>query len=226
MKPIIGIVSKHTTKNGMRPDMAIRDELKQAIFDNGAIAIGILLPKDEVTNVGNKWSDNFTKDEYENLIAQIHLCDGIIFQGGMACDNYEMIAAKYCYEQDIPTLGICCGQNVLARALGGVTTPVANPEVHYQYMTDYVHEITINPNSLFYDIVHVDKMLVNSRHKKTIKDCPLLDKVAFCSDGYPDVIEAKNKKFYLGVRFHPESLYKTDQNMNQIFHYFIETCKK
>lgn len=26
---------------------------------------------------------------------------------------------------------------------------------------------------------------------------------------YPDVIEDKNKKFYIGLRFHPESLYKT-----------------
>ena len=27
--------------------MFIRDEIKQAIFDNGGIAIGIILPKDE-----------------------------------------------------------------------------------------------------------------------------------------------------------------------------------
>ena len=58
------------------------------------------------------------------------------------------------------------------------------------------------------------------------KDCPLLDKVAFCEDGYPDVIESKDKKFYIGVRFHPESLYKKDKNMNTIFKEFINACKK
>lgn len=88
--------------------MYIRDEVKQAIFDNGGICIGILLPKDEIYDVGDSWDNNFNEIEYENLISQISLCDGIIFQGGAACDNYEMIIAKYCYENDIPTLGICC----------------------------------------------------------------------------------------------------------------------
>ncbi len=40
-KPIIGIVSKHFLKEEIRPDMFIRDEIKQSIFDNGGIAIGI-----------------------------------------------------------------------------------------------------------------------------------------------------------------------------------------
>ncbi len=54
----------------------------------------------------------------------------------------------------------------------------------------------------------------------------MLNKVAFCGDGYTDVIEAKNKKFYIGVRFHPESLYTKDEKMNSIFKKFINTCKK
>lgn len=46
-KPVIEIVSKHYLKEQIRSDMYIRDEVKQAIFDNGGIAIGILLPKME-----------------------------------------------------------------------------------------------------------------------------------------------------------------------------------
>ncbi len=64
--------------------------------------------------------------EYDNLISQIKLCNGILLQGSGACDNYEMIVAKYCYDNNIPTLGICCGQNVMVRALGGNK----NPEKH------------------------------------------------------------------------------------------------
>ena len=44
-KPIIGIVSKHLLKDETRPNMFIRDEIKQAIFDNGGIAIGIISQK-------------------------------------------------------------------------------------------------------------------------------------------------------------------------------------
>lgn len=225
-KPIIGIVSKHFFENSIRPNTYIRDEVKQAIFDNDAIAIGILLPKDEVINIGDNWSNNFSQKEYNDLITQINLCDGIIFQGGGACDNYEMIIAKYCYENDIPTLGICCGQNVIVRALGGTTYKISNPEKHNQLTKEYVHNIKIDPSSKFYEIVKLEEIKVNSRHKKAIDKSPLLDQVAFCEDGYPDVVEAKDKKFYIGVRFHPESLYKKDENMNNIFKYFINECKK
>ena len=42
-KTIIGIVSKHyATYKSNKVDTFIRDEVKQAIFDNGATAIGIL----------------------------------------------------------------------------------------------------------------------------------------------------------------------------------------
>lgn len=108
-KPIIGIVSKHLLKNETRPNMFIRDEIKQAIFDNGGIAIGILLPKDEKIDVEDKWENNLNNIEYDNLISQIKLCDRILLQGGGACDNYKMIVTKYCYDNNIPTLGICCG---------------------------------------------------------------------------------------------------------------------
>lgn len=69
-------------------------------------------------------------------------------------------------------------------------------------------------------------MMVNSRHKRTIKECPKLDKVAFCDDGYADVVESKEKRFYMGLRFHPESLYKKDKLMNNIFAEFIKECKR
>ncbi len=225
-KVIIGIVSKHLASNKTKPDVFIRDEVKQAIFDNGAVAIGILLPKNEVLKVSDTWNNNLKQDEYDALITQINLCDGIIFQGGNACDNYEMIVAKYCYENDIPVLGICAGQNVVVRALGGTTYTISNLEKHNQPTKDYVHDISIDQTSKFYDIIGEEKIKVNSRHKKAIKDSPFLDKVAFCEDGYADVVEAKNKKFYMGVRFHPESLYRTDKNMNNIFRNFIDACRK
>lgn len=225
-KVIIGIVSKHYYKDSLRPDTYIRDEVKQAIFDNGAIAIGILLPKDEKLDVGDDWTNNLSKEEYNSLITQISLCDGIVFQGGKTCDNYEMIIAKYCYDHDIPTLGICGGQNVIVRALGGTTYNIKNPEKHNKPFDKYVHNIEIDENSKFYDIVKTKSMMVNSRHKKTLDKCPLLEKVAFCEDGYPDVVESKTKQFYIGVRFHPESLYKIDENHNRIFKKFIDTCQK
>ena len=226
-KAVIGIVSKHYAnyKNHLT-DTYIRDEVKQAIFDNGAIAIAILPPDKDIKYIENNWKEDLNEKEYEDLIYQIKLCDGIILQGGGESDNYECIVAKYCYENNIPILGICAGQNNIARALGGTTCKIDNPEKHMQMTKQYVHKIKIDKTSKFYKIIKKEEIMVNSRHKRTIKDCPKLEKVGFCEDGYADVIESKDKNFYIGVRFHPESLYIIDENMNNIFKSFINECEK
>ena len=120
-KPIIGIVSKHyATYQSIRTDTFIRDEVKQAIWDNGGIAIGILPTELKINYCGDKWEDCLSKEEKENLITEIKLCDGIILQGGVETDNYEIIIAKYCYDNDIPILGICAGQNATFSSIGQV----------------------------------------------------------------------------------------------------------
>lgn len=227
-KIIIGIVAKYRdgAEKEKRADSRIRNEVKQAVFDNGAIAIGIISPNEEMQGAGDNWLDYNELINKEDIISQIKLCDGIILQGGNANEAFEPFIAKYCYDNDIPCLGICAGQNSVVRGLGGTTFKVSNPEKHNQPNEDYVHNVHIDKSSKFYDIVKTDEIRVNSRHKRAIDICPLLDKVGFCEDGYADIVETKNKKFYIGVRFHPESLYKIDENMNNIFKSFIESCKK
>lgn len=225
-KPIIGIVSKHySTYKTEKVDTFINDDVKQAIFDNGGVAIGILPTNYQIGYCIDEWKDNLSEVEKENLISQIKLCNGIILQGGTETEEYEIIIAKYCYDNDIPILGICAGQNNIARALGGTTYIISNPEKHNKSFYEYAHNIKIDKNSKFHSIVQTEKMQVNSIHTRTIQECPSLDKVAFCEDGYSDVIEAKNKTFYIGVRFHPECLYRKDKNMNMIFKEFINACK-
>ncbi|MCX4254618.1 MAG: gamma-glutamyl-gamma-aminobutyrate hydrolase family protein [Bacilli bacterium] len=227
MNVIIGIVSKHNPKNSGCEKTYITDATKQAIFDNDAIPIGILPPKLEINYKGNTntWEDDLNEKERSNLIAQINLCDGIILQGGLEMDNYEFIIAKYCYENNIPILGICAGQNAIVKALGGTSFQINNPEKH-NVSRDYVHNIKINKNSKFYSIIESEDLMVNSLHSNSIDNCPKLNKVAFCEDGYPDVIESKDKDFYIGVRFHPEDLYHKNSKINNIFKVFINTCKK
>ncbi len=225
-KPIIGIVAKHDIKSEkIRTDSLIRDEVKQAVFDNDAIAIGILSPNDEIQYTVDDWLKCENDIKKPEIIEQINMCDGIILQGGNSNEAYENWIAKYCYENDIPVLGLCGGQNSIVRALGGTTYKIKNPEKHNRQREQYVHNIKIDKNSKFYDIVGKEEVMVNSRHNRDIDNCPKLEKVAFCEDGYADVIESKDKLFYLGTRFHPESLYKIDDNMNNIFKKFIEVCK-
>ena len=225
---IIGIVAKHREEDKylIRQDSRIRDEVKQAIFDNGGTAIGILSPNEKVQMAGDEWFNYEKFLDKENIINQIKLCNGVILQGGNTNESFEPFIARYCYENDIPCLGICAGQNSIARALNGTIGKVKNPEKHNSYFYNYVHKIFIDEKSKFYQIIKTKETMVNSRHRRFVEKCPQLDKVGFCDDNYPDVIESKNKKFYIGVRFHPESLYKTDDKMNNIFKKFIDKCRK
>ena len=100
-KVIIGIISKHYPYKTSGKDTYIRDEVKQAIFDNGGIAIGILPVESEIRYTSDVWEDKLSEKEKENLITQIKLCDGIILQGGLETDNYECIVAKYAYDNDM-----------------------------------------------------------------------------------------------------------------------------
>ena len=65
MRTVIGIVGKHINDNKIRTDTLIRDEVKQAIFDNGAIAIGILSPNEEILYTGDNW--NLTEDKMDKI---------------------------------------------------------------------------------------------------------------------------------------------------------------
>ncbi len=224
-KVIIGIVGKHIKDDKIRTNTLIRDEIKQAVFDNGAIGIGIISPNDEILYTIDDWQNIEEKIEKEKIIDQINLCNGIILQGGSTNEAFENWIAKYCYEYNIPCLGICAGQNSVVRGLGGTTYKIPNPEKHNKPSENYVHSIHIDISSKFYNIINKEEIMVNSRHKRSIDKSPFLDKVGFCEDGYADVVESKDKKFYIGVRFHPESLYKIDENMNKIFKKFINICK-
>ncbi len=222
-KVLIGIIAKHYLKESKRPNVYIKNELKQAIFDNGAIAIGILPTREERVKVGSAIKDELTETEKEELVYQLNLCDGIILQGGGFSDEYECFVAKYCYENDIPILGICAGMNNMVRAVGGT---VLKPEhlVNHNSEENYVHEIVIEPSSNFYNMIQREKLHVNSRHKCCTSDCGPLTPAAHSLDGIIEVIEDKSKQFYLAVQFHPETLYKFDKDMDKIFKYFINVC--
>ena len=134
-----------------------------------------------------------------------------------------MFIAKYCYDNDIPIIGICAGLNNVVRAVGGRTKAISNPDFHRQ-SEDYVHNVILNKNSFFYNLLNEEKFEVNSRHRNTIADTGCLSVAGYDDEGNIEVVEDKNKKCYLGIRFHPESLYLIDPIHNKIFEKFIEIC--
>lgn len=227
-KPIIGIVAKFNDFDD--PNFLWRrqvfDGLSRALLiKHGALVIGIL-PQ----NKGVDFNDNdagrhlvtMDKAEEEDFVATLKLCDGILLQGGANSDYYEEFAAKYCFEHDIPLLGICAGYNNMIRGLGGTTKLSA--KMHNQFGKERVHKISIDQNSLLYKITGQDSLMVNSIHSYEADELKNLVASSHASDGCVESVENSSKKFYLGVKFHPELLAGTSLPCDNIFHSFVEAC--
>jgi putative glutamine amidotransferase len=86
---------------------------------------------------------------------------------------------------------------------------------------NYVHNINIMKNSKLGSIINKENILVNSRHKEYITKTDL-NIVAYSSDGLIEAIEDTDKKFFIGVQWHPESL-KNDLYSKLLFDAFINS---
>lgn len=234
-KPVIALIAKHDTIRPVRQYSILRDEMKDVVIFNGGVPLGIICPKQEVKLL--PYSATFTDEDIDNILSdkekeifleELSFCDGVILAGGPEDDEYEIWVAKYCYDNDIPLLGVCAGQGNIARAMGGKLSKLPNPEVHYHGEPDavYVHYLNVDKNSKFFDIVKEERLLINSRHYTIVSDAGKLSVAARDDEDNIEVIEDKSKKFYMATRYHPESLYKLEKAHNEIFKRFIDACRK
>lgn len=153
----------------------------------------------------------------EEFIEITKLCDGFILQGGNDYTDLEIEFVRYLYEKNIPTLGICLGMQMMS-VINGKLELLNN--FNHQKNDSYVHEILIVPNSKLYSILKKEKIVVNSRHIEHITNT-FLSVSARSSDSIIEAVEDKNKKFFIGVQWHPESI--MDDNSIQLFQSFFDS---
>lgn len=227
MKPIIGLLSNNLTYEEQDLFWSTRNQIRVAIKQNGGIAVGFL-----PLNIGSSHyvepnEIKLSADELADLAVLLNKCDGIILQGGDSSYNYEF-AAKYCYDNNIPLLGIRQGCLDIIRCFGGKNEKVNDRYKHDAPDVHYAHKCFIaNKDSLFHSIMGTDIFDVNSLHWHTGTEIPNeLSVVAFSDDGQVEVVEALDKDFYMGLMYDPELLVNIDEKQNKIFKTFIETCAK
>ena len=196
MKPIIGIISRHAlSESNSNIDITYSDFISSVKKSNG-------IP----ISISNK-----------NFSDYLNICDGFILQGGDDIDDDNLNIINTLYEKDIPLLGICLGMQEIAYNYNGIVYDIDN------HKHSNLHEITINKDSLLYKILGCHKTLVNSRHKSAIMSTDLF--ISATSDNnIIEAIESKDKKFFIGLQWHPENLYEKDLNSRKIFDYFIKIC--
>ena len=228
-RPIIGIVAKFNDFDD--PNFLWRRQVfdgltRSILIKHGANVLGIL-PQNQAVDFNDNDAGihliTMTKEEEKNFTTMLNLCDGIVLQGGANSDYYEEFAAKYCYDNNIPLLGICAGYNNIVRSLGGTTT--TNDDSHNKFGEKLVHDIEIVSGTLLHKIVNCNNIKVNSIHSWVADKLNNLVANCYSPDGCIEGVEAPNKKFIMGLKFHPELL-ADNPNIDAIFKQFVESCKK
>lgn len=175
-------------------------------------------------------------DDEQRLRAIYERLDGIVFPGGADVapqaygeepidnlnevesprDRTELTLARWAFDDDLPTLGICRGQQVLNVALGGSlyqdlrhqgVTNVEHSDADGRARTAMIHRVRLDPNSRLAQLIDETTMEVNSLHHQAVKRlAPRLRATGTSEDGVIESLESDDRKFLIAVQWHPEEI--------------------
>ena len=150
-------------------------------------------------------------------------------------DEFEMAVAKYAYKNKIPLLGICRGCQLINVAMGGslyqdIPSQLkdSNPKIIHSQKTmpndSPFHSVKISKDSILYDCLGQEEILVNSFHHQAAKAvAPGFFASAHSQDGLIEALEPIVKdRFFLGVQWHPEMMFRKDENSRRVFRCFLD----
>jgi putative glutamine amidotransferase len=145
--------------------------------------------------------------------------------------DFELAAVREALARDMPVLGICGGQQLLAVAFGGTLIQHIPDEVeaalaHEQPnpRTEPGHEVEVCGGTLLASIVGAKRLAVNSAHHQAVAT-PGNGAVvnALAPDGVVEGVEHPGYRFALGVQWHPE--YAVDPRDPAIFDAFVRAAR-
>ena len=201
----VGIILRDDYNLSFRKSKMLNSEIVEYLKD--CLLVGIIVD-----------FNNDSSKEFLRVQELIDECDGIILQGGSEMYPIDLEIVKYLYDRDISTLGICLGMQIMGVVINGELS--SNSLISLKSNKKYVHSISIKEDSKLYSILNNNKIEVNSRHKDYLIKTDL-DIVGYSDDDIIEAIEDKNKKFFVGVEWHPESL--NDEYSNKLFNSFVDS---
>src|SRR3984957_4796453 len=143
----------------------------------------------------------------------------------------ELALTQGALGRNLPVLGICGGQQLLAVALGGtliqhIPDTIADALAHEQPNPRHEpgHAVSIASGTLLHQIVAAPEMQVNSSHHQAVLEPgPFAIVNAVAADGVIEGVEDARFRFCLGVQWHPE--FFIDPGDRRIFDALIAACR-
>ncbi len=234
-KPLIGIVGKpllpHQLTQNVWKRIVINSEFQEIVVRLGGVPLGIIPNHfSNHSDIDNELEE-LTQEDKEDLISVVSMCDGIILQGGLTSDTYEIEIVKYAIENNIPLIGICAGFNNIARA---INIPLVHKpylsQYHDVYNKKYRHDVFINkkhPQSvLFSEITQVNSfhsMFINETDIKNKHDIEVLATSKDNGEKHIEAFTVANTKFVMAIKWHPEIMEFEHQRL--IFGLFMNYCE-
>jgi putative glutamine amidotransferase len=151
-------------------------------------------------------------------------------------DEFEFQLLDAALRADVPTLAICRGIQVLNVGMGGtlyqdVPTEYPGALKHSQpwevgSFEHPIHDVAIERDSLIGDLLDATTVATNSAHHQSLKRvAPGLRVVGRSADGSIEAVEHPDKRFFLGVQWHPEKMFQAHTEHLRLFAGLIEEAR-
>ena len=236
-QPLIAFIATRQTHPKRAPTYEIPQAYLDAILTAGGLPMLLptSLPLTTLPELVNRF-DGFVLSgggDVDPALYSGHL-DTTIHSIDPERDAFELALIPPVLAADKPLLAICRGVQVLNVALGGSlyedianALPAAQRHDWYpNYPRDYLaHTVEVKPGSRLARILGTHKLRTNSLHHQAIRQpAPALDVVAHAEDGVIEAVELPEKRFAIGVQWHPECL-PEEPAMQRLFKAFVIASK-
>ncbi len=217
--------------------MGIKEDYVYRIWDNGGVPFMLTHP-----------NSNASVSEAGNLIHGLILIGGpdlpVEYYGGSSYElngeepmhpnrvTFDREVFELCRDQQKPVLGICAGLQHINVIYGGTLyedlhSQLSSSVNHGNYKGPITqHSVTIDRNSLLFDILGKDAIVVNSTHHqgKRTKGRDL-KATAWSEDGLVEAVESRDSSArFVAVQWHPEKM-ENDPVQRKLFQWLIDEAR-
>jgi putative glutamine amidotransferase len=136
-------------------------------------------------------------------------------------DEMEMALFRYAIQQDMPTLGICRGMQLINVAMGGRLIQDLPGHTLPEFQSA-MHRVYVSPGSRLGAIIGAGAIYrTNSRHHQGLKEAQrspsLMASAYHPEDGIVEALESPEHPWLVGVQCHPEREDEVPKSFTRLF---------